>query len=425
MSVGIVGSGIAGLVSAWRLSKAGMKVTLFESSDRLGMAAHEVDIKFGATSLTGDVPSRMFNRELWPHLFSIYKQIGVRFEPVHPGQSLNNERGKTYLRFPVGFRPTIAPHWLAGNRNRRITMDLFRFRRQGLRDLESGIGNEVSLQEYLDNGGLTREFQDYFLFPTLATTVCTCSYQALRRYPASIILAGLKRIASKEPLLRVVAGSSDVVARLSAPVADIRLNSEVRQVCTQGDRVTVESVSGQTQSRQEEFDFVILATQANHAAHLVSDSDDRVHEILSSFVYENVPVVVHQDESFMPNRPRDWTTFNMFADDSSAGMCTVWMNQFHRQWETDEQVFQTIQTLRTVPAEKVVKRVNLQRPVVDATSFSKWRHLELMNRQSRRRVFFAGSYAMPGIPLLETGAESASQVASIILGRCGHAVATH
>ena len=61
-------------------------------------------------------------------------------------------------------------------------------------------------------------------------------------------------------------------------------------------------------------------------------------------------------------------------------------------------------------SELVLQDCSLQRPVVDLATQANLQRLEALHAEPQRRVFFCGSYAAPGIPLLESAVASARRV---------------
>ena len=105
MKIAIVGSGIAGLTTAYRLHQAGQQVAVFEKEIALGMDAHSQLIQAQGQSYRADVPSRMFNRLQWPSLMRLYRELGVTCKPVTPTQSFSWVDGSTYLKLSKANRP--------------------------------------------------------------------------------------------------------------------------------------------------------------------------------------------------------------------------------------------------------------------------------------------------------------------------------
>ena len=110
----------------------------------------------------------------------------------------------------------------------------------------------------------------------------------------------------------------------------------------------------------------------------------------------------------MPPRHKDWTTFNfLFQNDNRAAMCSIWLNQFYPNWATEEAYFQTIMPLNSPRPDMLIATAKLQRPTVTSSTDDDIEQLLKLQQRPGRRVWFCGSYANPGIPLLESGVVSA------------------
>ena len=412
MKVGIIGSGIGGLAAAHFLQRQGCQVTLFEKLDRVGMDAHRLTFEMNGQNYIGDVPSRMFNELQWPELLSLYNEIGVEHRAVDPTQSFSRIGQPTYLTLDVANRPQLGLNLLTDRRLRKIASDAKRFQKQGAQDLIDGEIDECSFAEYLDTNKYSFEFVREFLFPTLSSTVLTCSHKALDNFPARIILAALKRLFDSPKLLRTQHGTADVVQRLTKNVARISTNTTIVSFTQVGDQTSVKHTGG-----TEFFDHLIVAVQANHVANLFDSISQRELRVLDGFQYENVEVVIHTDETLMPTDRKHWSTFNMVLpgpENRDEAMCNVWMNRFHDEWQLDTPVFQTIKPVVDPAPPTVLQSASLQRAVVSNQTPELWSQLAELHEEPSRRIWFAGSYAVEGLPLLETGVRSAKQIAQRI-----------
>src|SRR5512137_2120143 len=81
MRVAIVGSGIAGLGSAWLLARQGHAVTLYEANDRLGGHTHTVDVTLDGVTAPVDTGFLVFNDRTYPHLLALFGELGVASVP--------------------------------------------------------------------------------------------------------------------------------------------------------------------------------------------------------------------------------------------------------------------------------------------------------------------------------------------------------
>ena len=391
LRVGVIGSGIAGLYAAYRFSLAGAQVTIFERQAALGMGAHSFEMPNG---LFGDVPSRMLNALLWPQLFGLYEDLGINVVAVSPTQTFFEENHKSYLTLDVAYRPVGLLTSILSGKSRRILLDADRLMKSGPRNL-SELDKTMTFQDYLSSEKYSEEFVYSFLYPTLSSTVCTCSYEALDRYPAGLMLSVLQRLTGAGlagpdlPLLnRVEGGTQQVIQSLTQNVASISTSTSVQSVRRQPD--SVEVIANQQTYR---FDHVIMATQANTASRLISDIRENENKMLNSVCYEDVFVSIHQDANWMPKRRKDWATFNMKVEDGEykKAVCTVWMNRFHEWPKETRDIFQTISAHpNAVEAERCVI---LQRPVVTHDSYRTWDLLEQQHLENDRRLWFVGSWA--------------------------------
>ncbi len=426
MRVAIVGSGIAGLTAAWLMHRSGQKVTLFEEHDRLGLDFHSINIKRRELDIHADIPLRMFSLQLWPNLLRLYDAIGVAYEPVDTSQSFGRQGKASFLRLDKANKPSLSTALRMSPQVRQIKADITRLKDQGSGDLENGLSVTVGLRDYLESAGYSRAFVFGFLYPTLSSTVCTCSYRSLDEYPARIILETLRDLNESPALMRTTYGTGDVANRLTVGIDDIRCNTPV---------VAAETLENGVQIKTAEhvatFDHLIVATQSNGAMSILPRLSNQEREMLTCFTYENINVVVHSDGSLMPIKRKDWATFNMISSsvnhrdkstnlsagpdqldvNRDASMCTIWMNRFNKESAFDTPLFQTINPLfETGPGLTVCHR-RMQRPVINQRSLKGLELLTALHEEPNRRVWFCGSYASDGVSLLESGVVSSLRVA--------------
>jgi len=421
--IAIIGSGVAGLTFAWLARQAGLEVTVFESQPRLGMDAHSIDLPWAASAVNqvdssraheprivrADVPPRMFNQEDWPSLTILYNSLGVESQAVDASKSFSTQARSGWLKLSDQYRGGFSAASLLSSKVRGVAAETNRMQAAVTSEVLQRMPSELTLGQYLKQEGYRDDFVFDFLFPGLAATVLTCSYNALKNYPAKVALLSLLNQVDRSPLRRTTHGTADVVGRLSEDLHDVRLSTAVASISQSSDSVKVVCRDG----TECQFDRLVVATQANSAARLL-DGDRTLRpaqEILSSFEYENVPVVVHRDDSLMPKKQSHWCCFNFVsADDRTDAMCTIWLNRFYPEWPHSENVFQTIRPLSMPAEEKTVATAAMQRPTVSQQSLGAVRDLQSLQTQVQR-VWFIGSYAAASVPLLESGVASALDAA--------------
>jgi predicted NAD/FAD-binding protein len=92
-------------------------------------------------------------------------------------------------------------------------------------------------------------------------------------------------------------------------------------------------------------------------------------------------------------------------------MFSVWVNAVEPTLHGQSPIFQTWNPLFEPQPDQVISRTALSRAVVDHESQRALQTLETLHAETGRQVFFAGSWASMGIPLLESAVQSAMRVA--------------
>ncbi len=410
MKIAVIGSGIAGLSAAWSLSQQ-HDVTLFEKSAHLGMDAHSLDIDLGEGQARVDVPLRVFFDGFYPNLTALYNELGIEFSPINYSASFGDLNGRTYFHYHNYRLGALSVPFLKGRQslNRtafRIGLDCLRFfRRLGL-EIVRGIDDELTLEDFLDARGYSRSFARRFLFPAFAG-ICTCSHESMKTYPAKTVLEYLNSGLLFSSVQRVTDGTQAVVDALADGVQSVRLNTPVHEVGVShtGARVRV-------QGDTIEFDHVVLATQANQAIKLLTEPSEIERSVLSAFRYEPSRVIVHRDVRLAPSGGvREWAPVNfLLAEETSTPMATIWLNAI-QALPSARPVFQSWNPIVQPNPDLVLGEAAFERPVLDTGTLRARRKLDELHRESDRRVWFCGSYASQGIPLLESAASSAFAVA--------------
>jgi predicted NAD/FAD-binding protein len=118
---------------------------------------------------------------------------------------------------------------------------------------------------------------------------------------------------------------------------------------------------------------------------------------------------MHRDPALAPRHRAQWAPVNyMLSGQHDRPMASIWVNRLLRASYADPQpLFQTINPWREPDTKLVLQDTALQRPLVDLATEANLLKLDALHREPGRRVFFCGSYAAPGIPLLESAVASA------------------
>ena len=405
--IAIIGSGMAGLAASWFLG-ADNEVTLLERQTGLGIGAHGVQAPGGLV----DVPLRVIYPGYYPELFALLAQTGVAVEALDASMGFSDLEGSTYFRYrnlkALGKTlPWVTPGTWLRSASRQILLDLARFLWQAPKALAAGALAGRTIGDYLDSQNYAHAFTDRFLVPAFAG-INTVSCQEVRDYPADLIARYFNRDFVVSSVYRAVGGAQTIAQALSGRVTHVRVGARIRSVRRTAHAVKITLEDGSV----ETFDAVVFATQANQVLAMLGDASAAEQAVLAAIRYGTVRVVMHTDASLMPSSRADWGPVNyVMSPQCDRPMVSIWVNRLLPNYQHAEPLFQTINPLREPAADLVLKDCSLQRPIVDLATHANLQQLETLHAQPGRRVFFCGSYAAQGIPLLESAVASAHAVA--------------
>ena len=416
MKIAVVGSGISGLAAAWYLGQD-HQVTVCERGRYIGLDAHSVEVEATGSRVHLNAPMRVFYEGYYPTLSELYRDIGVAYESVNYSASFSPYGHRAYFRYKNYWLGRITLPFLAGPSLRTagawgLGLEIALFLRR-LRQLDlHSIPDSMTFEDYLERSGCSKRLVQDFLYPAMAG-ICTCSYQSVADYPAAIMLGYLARDLTWSRVNRLTHGVQDVACRLSAAADDIQLGLDVKYIVANEDKVELHDGRGY----RERFDHVVVATQANQARSLLPEAMAAERSVLASFDYEGSRLQIHNDQRLAPVDQRDWAPVNFLLSQAHRKpMASIWLNAIYPELTDAAPMFETWNPFTEVDHEHVMVDAWVERPVVTARSLNAIEQLERLQAQEDRRVWFCGSYAYRGIPLLESAVASGKDIAQKITG---------
>jgi len=409
--IAIVGSGIAGLSAAWLLGRY-HDVTLFERHDHPGMGAFNLTHKDGSIEERIDVPLRAFNTCYYKNLVALYTEMGVEIQRTDHSASYSTEGNqKTYFSyqyFNVGKRalPFLGNIKDFNLKSLTIAKDTARFLIFAKRDCKKGKVDGFTIEQYLRSNHYSGAFIDEVILPSFAA-ICTCSYDAVRKYPAEIIIDFLADGMLFNGIWRAKHGAEDAIHKMLQHCSVLHCNSEVKKIRNNTAGVQILESNGKV----HQFDHVIIAVQANQALKLISEDEKNAYELLNKIPYERSEVVVHSDISLIPSADKDRAPVNFLVDPhQDKPMASIWLNKIYPSLKNSSPLFQTWNPTITPNETMVLGRSHFERPTVNLKSLAAVKSLNRLHQQRNRKIWYCGSYAMPGIPLLESAVQSAMSI---------------
>ncbi|HST28408.1 MAG TPA: FAD-dependent oxidoreductase [Rudaea sp.] len=407
MRIAVVGSGIAGLASAWLLSRE-HEVTLYEANDYLGGHTHTHDVEIGGRGYAVDTGFIVFNPPHYPLLHKLFDDLGVASQPTAMSFAVKNERsGLEYnaMDLPGLFcqrRNLVSPRFW------RMLGDIRRFYREAPALLERPDAGP-DLGEYLAANRYSDAFRDDHLVPMASALWSSPSAQVLK-FPAKYLAQFMSNHQMLQvrgrPQWRVVKGGSQAYVRALRKTWRVRerLGDAVNRITREPQQVRIDSTSGSA-----DYDHAVLACHSDQALGLLGDASDREGDILAAMPYQENATVLHTDANLLPRRRRAWAAWNAIVPREASEHCTVsYCMNLLQSLDCAEPIVVTLNRTAQIAPQKILKRMRYHHPVyTQASVAAQQRKTEI---QGTNRTWFAGAYW--GWGFHEDGLRSAVDVAN-------------
>jgi predicted NAD/FAD-binding protein len=368
-NVAVVGSGISGLTAAHVLTRAGHRVTLFETDTRLGGHTHSHDVDDGSgPTLSIDTGFIVYNERTYPLLTRLFAELGVDTRPCSMGMSVSCDgcgleyAGRRGIRGLFPHRSNVRGAYL------RMLVEIRRFHRaaQQFLTVPHTEATDLSLGEFALAHRLTDYFRAHFLVP-MVSAVWSCAPDTAMEYPARYLFRfldnhGMLAIRGAAPWRTVVGGSRTYVDRIAKDVHDVRLATPVSSVRTTERQGHVRTADGD----EATFDAVVIATHADQALSILAAPTSLQRRVLGAFGYSRNVTVLHTDARRLPASRRAWASWNYRLPSCSADFAgaqvSYYMNSLQGLDATHDYVV-TLNDTETIDTDQVIATMVYEHPV--------------------------------------------------------------
>jgi len=427
--VAVVGSGIAGLAVASRLSEASADVTLFEAAGYFGGHTHTVDVELPAPGGTIvrhgiDTGFLVFNHRTYPQLVALFERLGVETvasemsfsvqAPASAAWSRGLEWSGCDLNTVFAQRSNLLrPRFL------RMLADIARFNR-----LATGIaerGEEAEQAEAIGDFLARHRFGDAFregYFLPMIGCIWSCPTDQMLRFPVATLIRfchnhGLIQVTARPQWYTVRGGARHYVDKLVAQVGDARLNAPVRRVERHAGGVDVVTDAG-----SETFDQLVLACHSDQSLALLAEAashDER--DVLGAIRYHPNRAVLHTDDGVLPRRRLAWAAWNYErsaqAEREQTGVCLHYLINRLQPLPFEAPVIVSLNPAREPDPRKVLGHYEYSHPIFDLAAIRAQRALPSI--QGRHRTWFCGAWT--GYGFHEDGLKSGLAAADSLIAR--------
>ena len=406
--VAVVGSGVAGLASAWSLSRLpGVAVTLLERDARFGGHAHTVDVTLrgpdGHPVTHGvDTGFLVYNERTYPRLIELFERLGVATAPSDmsfsvqapdglDGRSRRLEwNGSTLNTVFAQRRNLFSPRFLG------MLREILRFNRLTTALAENGSADRLQepLADFLLRHRFGEAFVHGYLLPMIGC-IWSCPTGQMLSFPVGTLVRfchnhGLLQVEGRPPWRTVQGGSRNYVQAMLRDIADARASCPVEALERRPDGVTLHTPRG-----AELFDAVVLACHAPQALALLGQgaSAEERSVLAPQRTRPNV-AVLHTDVSLMPREPRAWAAWNYeraggVAADPDAVCLHYWINKL-QPLPFAQPVIVSLNPIRPPREALVLGRFDVAHPVFDTAAVAAQRRMPEI--QGHDRVWFCGAW---------------------------------
>lgn len=392
MRIAIVGTGIAGNVAAYHLARE-HDITVYEADARIGGHTNTIDVELEGRRWAVDTGFIVYNDVTYPNFIALLDELGVRSQPSDMSFSVTSRRdgleynGASLNALFAQRRNLLRPSFY------RMLLDILRFNREAPAVLDGG--QDISLGEYLDANGYSRQFMDHYILP-MGAAIWSSTPEGIRWMPARFFIRffhnhGLLSV-NDRPQWRVIEGGSrEYVDRLVAGHRDrIRLNAGVQWIRRHPEYIELKARGAEP----ERYDRVFLACHSDQALRMLADPTPQERAVLGSMFYQSNEAVLHTDVSLMPRRKRAWAAWNYHIPAATAaddGRVTLTYNMnILQSLNAPVDFCVTLNNTAAIDPDKIIRTIEYDHPVFTPAAVAAQQHHREIN--GARRTYFCGAY---------------------------------
>lgn len=390
MNIAIIGTGIAGNVAAYHLSKT-HDITVYEANDYIGGHTHTHDISWQGEDYAIDTGFIVYNEKTYPDFIALLNELKVESQATTMSFSVRSETsGLEYNGHSINtlfaqrsnlFRPSFHA----------MVRDILRFNREAPLSLENGEA-EIGLGEFLHRGGYSKEFIEQYIIP-MGAAIWSTDPRRMHSFPASFFIRffinhGLLNVTNRPKWFVINGGSREYIKPLVSSFKDrIRLSSPIENIRRFPTHVEVKA-RHQPVAR---YDAVFIAAHSDQALAMLDDPSRQEREVLGSIRYQENDAILHTDQSVLPRRKRAWAAWNyhILAQQQERVALTYNMNILQKI-KAPVEFCVTLNNSRDIDKRRIIKRLTYEHPVFTPDS---------MNAQLRQhevngvnRTYYCGAY---------------------------------
>ena len=370
MKIAVIGTGIAGNVAAYKLSRE-HEVTVYEASDYVGGHTNTHDVSIDGRQYTIDTGFIVFNYRTYPEFTSLLNEMNVEVQPTNMSFSVKHEgigleyNGNTLNSMFAQRSNIVRPSFL------RMIRDILRFNREAVESLNHEDA-ELPLGEYLHKHNYCDEFKYHYIIP-MGAAIWSTEASRMQSFPARFFIRffhnhGLLSV-NDRPIWHVIKGGSrEYLKPLIRPFASrIRISTPVQKIKRYPGHVEIFTDS----HAKERYDAVFVATHSDTALDIIDHPTTAEKQVLGAIPYQTNEAVLHTDISLLPQRRLAWAAWNYHILKENRDRVALTYNMNILQGIESPVTFNvTLNNSDAIDPSKIIKRVQYEHPVFTPDSVS-------------------------------------------------------
>lgn len=394
LRVGVIGAGVAGVVMAHILQRA-HDVTLLERNAYVGGHTNTIVLSDGPDAGTPvDTGFIVLNPVTYPLFNRFLSQLEVNVRTSDMSFAFYNAATGFQYAGTGLFGLLAQPANALNPRYWKFLYEILRFGKEGLRALQSGEADTMTLGEFVKQKKFMQCTIDEYIIPMGAAIWSTAPAKMLG-YPAKSILMfyknhGLLDLRHAPTWQTVVGGSHAYIkAFLQKFTGRVITSAPVQSITRHENGATVRNDQG----LDETFDKIVIAAHADEALGMLSDPSEHETRSLGAWTYEKNHTVLHTDTSVLAPRKSAWASWNYVREQSNASepnaTLTYDMNRL-QGIQSSERYLVTLNRKAPIDPSRVIREIHYTHPCFTFDAFAS--QPRLAEKNGERHTYYCGSY---------------------------------
>ena len=406
MKIGVIGSGVSGLVSALTLQEK-FEVSLFEKNSKLGGHSNTVTIQQENNEYSVETGFIVLNDKNYPIFTSLLKHLNIGVNNSSMSFSVSVDKGQfeyssSYIGLLGQTRNIIDPkYW-------NMLRDINYFYTNALKDVKDCPDNET-LGQFLKRFNYSNKFIDYHLVPMTAS-IWSCPTKSILNFPIKSLLVffenhKLLNIYNRPKWSTVNKGSREYVKKIQSLLkGNIYTNAKVNKISKSKEGIRVHYQDG-----IKTFDKVILACHADQSSEILIENFSEEANLLKDFKYQKNTSILHSDINFMPKRKSVWSSWNYITETGNSGnlSITYWMNEL-QGINSSKPILLSLNPKILPNPDLIYGQYSYSHPILDNNAIKIQKKLSSI--QGKNNLWFCGAWT--GFGFHEDGVKSAVEIAN-------------